>query len=154
MNNILYHIKPGTSNFFLGDFPDEKYEYSTCKIICDQTGHCSCLDYQEKVQSCKEEAIKNGEIINPELIYLLTKHKINAAIGEWMANFQDGNIFDLPEELSFEKVKYTCNHVKKQNELQYPKSALEFPDCCGDNKTFIHLVPSIRERKKLFLIKH
>lgn len=96
MNKILYHIKPGTSNFFLGDFPDEQDYGKNCKekLTCYE-GSCKCWHtHLWTYEACKEEAIKNGEIVNPEFI---------PRLDSFLKSCNDGDIFDLPEGLSFEK---------------------------------------------------
>lgn len=104
MNKILYHLKPGTSNFFLGDFPEELKFNCDQETKCDFPGDnhkgCKCDAFEQRLQACKKEAIKNGEIVNPELLQSAFKTKFGK-IG--MYSFKDGDIFDLPEGLSFEK---------------------------------------------------
>jgi hypothetical protein len=83
----------------------------------------------------------NGEIVNPEVLPINNDSKFGFSLQDRTGYLKDGDTFDLPEGMGFEEVKYSCNHVRKPNEIECIKSAYAFPDCCGDKKKLIRLLP-------------
>lgn len=117
MKKILYHPKAGTSGFFLGEFP---YRLNMC-----------WREYNIDFEVAKEEAIKNREIKNYELICKGGTNGILFTIDN--KQIKDGDIFDLPEVFGFE--------IK---EIPLPEQFASYP---GECETFIRLVPSDKEEK-------
>jgi len=135
---ILYHLKPGTTNFFYGDFPEEPMmgKCST-KPSCNES-NCLCdkewLPYYKALQLCKEEAIKNGEIVNPELF--------NVHIPYFGTGLKPGDTFDLPKGLKVEKFEQCIECGADLHE-----DCKNGPDGCDvKNRWFIRLVPDVEEQ--------
>lgn len=145
MNKILYHIKPGTTNFFLGEFPQEPVKSFEASHYVSAEQWClgTMEEYKEELQSAKEEAIKNGEITNPVLLPITFYHNTQLNLGALMLNdpykeLKDGDIFDLPEGMSVEKNIANGCGLHSFCETCYAA-------CKEGSKTFIRLVPNKEE---------
>ena len=106
MNKILFKLIEGKGKFFLmrdvpkieKDLYGDSWPYQTKK-------------YVESLESCISEALKNGEIVNPELI--LDAHLIKTTLVEWgHYPLKDGDTFDLPEGMGFEREHWTNGPLK------------------------------------------
>lgn len=147
MNKILYHIKPGTTNFFLGEFPDKINYYAAGGL----TSSCEFIkeDYDKALNLAKEEAIKNGEITNAP-IHLKLKWVIRSSKETVWANsngelLKDGDLFDLPEGLSVERM-LQVRWGTGWHDLPNQKEGREQD---GIYRTVIRLVPSNKEEEDL-----
>lgn len=97
MNKILYRPKPGTTGFFyIENYPQVP---AISMIESDEDEDMFELQgerYLKEIQSAKEEAIKNGEIVNPDLLF--EHYSLLDTISH-----KDGDKFDLPEGVTVEK---------------------------------------------------
>lgn len=128
---ILYHPKPGTTGFFLIENVMEELKESDFSI--KNNYQLSSQIYNERLQACKEEAIKNGEVTNPEFCAIemndnwwTRKSILNDLLG---TQLKPGDTFDLPKGL---KVEREYNHVEKSHGVE--------------SYSFIRLVPDVEEQ--------
>lgn len=143
MNKILYHPKPGTTGFFYGDFPDKPERID----IFSKVGTDTFNKYEKDLRLAKEEAIKNGEIVNSEEIerkLYQTDKRITGPFNfdAWKRIIlKDGDLFDLPEGVTVEKICKKCNSYGE--DLTFSQNI-----CCSTaNCIAVRLVP-IKEEKK------
>lgn len=110
MNKILYHPKEGTTGFFLikdlhkpskYDFDDNTDDYSYAMQF-----------YNKLFNACKQEAINNGEIVNPQLIgFIETSEGIyhkSPYLDSPNNILKDGDTFDLPEGVKVKLENKEC----------------------------------------------
>jgi len=150
MNKIIYHTKPGTTGFFLMNVPEEPvYLPLNCACNACRTDYSRKFQkYTADLQSCKEEAIKNGEITNPEIIYIIELRNDHPISTYWKYKdtlniIRDGDTFDLPKGLKVEEVKLYSDC----QDIPIIWSEVDDDDCI-QSKTVICLVPSDKEEKE------
>ena len=140
---ILYHQKPGTTEFFYGEFP-ELLDTSDF-----EGGGSPCESYYERYdlecEACKEEAIKNGEITNINNYKRLlweSDYRIGNPISmyDWeKIILRDGDTFELPKGLKVEKFEQCIECGADLHE-----DCKNGPDGCDvKNRWFIRLVPDV-----------
>lgn len=118
MNKILFKLIKGNGRFFLGrNWPVWNPEKCHTNLQCESESErskeqfCGCWnEYNRAINECISEALKNGEIVNPEAVKEdLWKNDQRIAGPVWtLYNWEtkmlkDGDTFDLPEGMGFKK---------------------------------------------------
>lgn len=117
MNKILFKLIEGKGKFFLGrNWPVWNPEKCHTNLQCESESErskeqfCGCWnEYNRAINECISEDLKNGEILNPEVVKEeLWKNDQRITGPGWsLYNWEtkmlkDGDTFDLPEGMGFE----------------------------------------------------
>lgn len=109
MNKVLFKLIEGKGRFFLGrNWPVWNPEKCHTNLQCESESErskeqfCGCWnEYNRAINECISEALKNGEIVNPEVIVKGGTHGLLFTLGG--KQIMDGDTFDLPEGMGFKK---------------------------------------------------
>jgi hypothetical protein len=126
MNKILFKLIEGKGKFFLmRNVPQVPKKDFYGFQGSTYNGPDSIDNFRQELQKCKQEALKNGEIVNPEVI---PEDWLNPLLN-------DGETFILPEGMGFEEfgICEGCNKVG----LRHCAHA----DSCGNNRSYVRLLP-------------
>ena len=115
--------RPESPEYCIAYIADDRH----CSL-CSQNKGCVELSakYNRALKSCERIEIKNIEVFQSMM-------GLQYGLGRPL---KPGDLFPIPEGIEWEIKKHSCNHTLKANEIQCPRSQVEFPDCCGDNKKF------------------
>jgi hypothetical protein len=112
MNKILFKLIEGKGKFFL--MRDVPKEPRPCMLMNKIYGPTipEKRHYQEDLNACISEALKNGEIVNPEVLPIRHSYTPEGIYYIWeplptiIKALKDGDTFDLPEGIGFEEFKH------------------------------------------------